>query len=362
MGAELAVAGVVDPGQRVDSGRLRRRELFGMHVPLVVGQHREGVAHISDARLREVHEFEPRDRPQDGLGGFRDAGDAGMLVQPDPLLDPPRHQRAQIVEPGFEPEHEGGEIEGRIPGLRMGLKRGFAEMDLAARAPGQHLVDAALGEAVDGAPRQIGEFFQIAGAELVDAAAIARPAADHVSNPERVHHVEAEERDMRRLEDVAAGIEDGLRVLRLGRERIDLAQPRQQVGGELETGERLYALAHGAELPAAAGAQIPGRAGALKIRDAGKRQHEARVDAVLAGRDAVPAAGADLGPAAGRVRPLAGPDHLDHPGRHRFGVRNVEPRRPRHRADFHACAAFGAGIENAVTPRIERGEEILRPV
>ena len=362
VGAELAVAGVVDPGQRVDPGLFRRGELFGVHVALVVGQHRERVAHIAHAGLREVDEFEPGDRPEDRLGGLGDAGDARVFVQPDPLFDPARHQRAEIVEPALQPEHEGREVEGRIAGPFMRLQRGFPEMDLAARAPGQHLVDAGLGEPVDGAPRQVGEFLQIARAELVDAAAIARPAAHRVLDPERVQDVEAEERDMGRLEDVAAGVEDRFRPLRLGRERVDLAQPRQQVGRKLETAERPHALAHRAELLAAAGPQFLRRAGASEIRDAGERQHEARVDAVFTGRDAMPAAGADLRPAARDVRPLPGPNQVDHAGRHGLGVGNVEPGRPRHRTNPHAFAAFGAGVENAGAPHIQRGEEILRPV
>ena len=61
----------------------------------------------------------------------------------------------------------------------------------------------------------------ITGAHLHDAAAMSRPAHDVISNAERVHDVERKQRDMRRLEHVAAGIKDeignSLGILHRGR-------------------------------------------------------------------------------------------------------------------------------------------------
>ena len=61
-----------------------------------------------------------------------------------------------------------------------------------------------------------------------------RPAQHLIGDAERVHDVERQQRDMRRLEHVAAGVEDEIRRVR--RARIPprlLAQPRQQLVVEL---------------------------------------------------------------------------------------------------------------------------------
>ena len=64
-----------------------------------------------------------------------------------------------------------------------------------------------------------------------------RPAHDVVSDADRIHNVEGKERDMRRLEHIAAGIEDevrlGVAVCR-GRPIGALAEPLQQDVVELQ--------------------------------------------------------------------------------------------------------------------------------
>ena len=55
--------------------------------------------------------------------------------------------------------------------------------------------------------------FEIAGAQLDDAAAMVRPAHHAIGDAERIHDVEREQRDVRRLQHVAAGIEDEVRPL-----------------------------------------------------------------------------------------------------------------------------------------------------
>ena len=70
------------------------------------------------------------------------------------------------------------------------------------------LVERALGDAAGRG--------DIAGAHLHDAAAMRRPAHHLVGDAERVHDVERQERDVRRLEHVAAGIEDEIRPLAAG--------------------------------------------------------------------------------------------------------------------------------------------------
>jgi hypothetical protein len=45
----------------------------------------------------------------------------------------------------------------------------------------------------------------------MDAAAMGRPAHDLIGDAERIHDIERQQRDMRRLEHIAAGIEHEIR-------------------------------------------------------------------------------------------------------------------------------------------------------
>ena len=67
------------------------------------------------------------------------------------------------------------------------------------------------------------------GAELDDPAAMAGSAHDPIGNTERVHDVEREQRDVRGLEHVAAGVEHEIRR-RVGLCAAFLAQSRQELG------------------------------------------------------------------------------------------------------------------------------------
>ena len=76
----------------------------------------------------------------------------------------------------------------------------------------------------------------VAGAHLHDAAAMGRSAHHLIGDAERVHDVERQERDMRRLEHVAAGVEDEIRAAsrRSAPAVWALPQPLQQRVVELQ--------------------------------------------------------------------------------------------------------------------------------
>ncbi|MFL5288281.1 MAG: hypothetical protein ACJ8AW_46815 [Rhodopila sp.] len=74
-------------------------------------------------------------------------------------------------------------------------------------------------------------------------------------------------------------------------------------------------------------------------------QHQARVDAVRTGRDAVAAAGADRGPSAG-LGVGAALEEREDAGGQRLRVGGVEASGAGHGADFGADAAGGAAVED----------------
>jgi hypothetical protein len=76
----------------------------------------------------------------------------------------------------------------------------------------------------------------VARAQLHDAATMGRPAHHPVGDAERVHNIEGEQRDVRRLEHVAASVEHEVRGLaRLRHRRRLLPEPLQFVVIELQT-------------------------------------------------------------------------------------------------------------------------------
>ena len=157
---------------------------------------------------------------------------------------------------------------------------------------------------------------------------------------------------MRRLQDVAAGIEDdvGRAGARLARRR----EARQRLGRDLQPRQHPHAAAHRPERPAAS-ASASGPSPALRRAIAARQlHHEARVDAVLAGRDAVAAAAARLAPADRRLVAVAAGDQVDDAagGRRRIGV--ADAGRAGHRAGAKAVAAAGAGIGDRGAARPER--------
>ena len=89
--------------------------------------------------------------------------------------------------------------------------------------------------------------------------------------------------------------------------------------------------------------------------------HEARVDPVIAGRDALAAIGADLRPALGIRRARAAGEQVEHAIDDRDRVcrfaAQVEPGRLDHRAGLDAFAAAGAGVEGVSDPPVKGIDE-----
>ena len=119
----------------------------------------------------------------------------------------------------------------------------FADLHLAARAPRQHGRGPCRGEPVD---RRIADprgVVEIALAELVDAAALAGPAHDLVVDPEEIERIEAQERDVRGLQDVATGVEDDIGRA-LARRRRLTSDAGQGLWRQLQPRQDAHAAAH----------------------------------------------------------------------------------------------------------------------
>ena len=141
-----------------------------------------------------------------------------------------------------------------------------------------------------------------------------RPAHHLISDAERIHDVEGEQRDMRRLQHIAAGVEHEVR--RLGRHRSRrrfLAEPLQHrrhraaIATAWST-SRLMSRNVVDALAAPLGQFVL----AFAHGDARHRQQEARIDAVVARLDALAAEHAGGRPFARSLRPFAGADDVEH--------------------------------------------------
>ena len=165
------------------------------------------------------------------------------LVQCDPLLDPPLHHRRETVGMGGEKGQERVQVERLGAELQLVIRqRHLADRDLAGRAPRQHRRGAGRGEPVDRRVGHLAVADEIAGAVLVYAAALADPAHDLVIDLEQVENVEAQQRDVRRLQHVAAGIKD--HVGRAGARFVRRLEARQRLGRHLQPRQHPHAAAH----------------------------------------------------------------------------------------------------------------------
>ena len=174
------------------------------------------------------------------------------------------------------------------------------------------------------------------------------PAHHPVGDAERVHHVEGEQRDVRRLEHVAAGVEDEIRLL--GRFRVAepparlgaLAEPLQHLAGELHAREHVDVLAELAEIHHALAPARRRLVAPARHRDPRHRQKEARIDALVARLDAFAAEHAGVRPPARRLRTFAGAQDVEYARDHvaRLGG---DAARIGHRTGFDALAAARAG-------------------
>jgi hypothetical protein len=190
-----------------------------------------------------------------------------------------------------------------------------------------------------------------------------------VGDAEHIHDVEGEQRDMRRLEHIAASVKHEVRGLRRRRyRRRFLAEPLQQLAIELQTRQHGHIAAEIAVPLHAEAAPVGQLASGLGEGEACHRQQEARIDAVIAGLDALAAEHARCGPSARRFGSIAAAYDVEH------AADDVLRARIRDAGGFHAgadldtFAAPRAGIEHVrdafVEGRLERDVAIrlhIRP-
>ena len=161
------------------------------------------------------------------------------------------------------------------------------------------------------------------------AAAMGRPAHHLIVGADHVHDVEAEQRDVRRLQHVAAGVEHHVRQFGARRFlRRLLAEADQRLFGQLQP--RQHARRPRRSCGTTVTPCLRRSAGVLVVphhREPRHRQQEARIDAVVAGLDALAAGHAGLGPFLGFRRALAEAQDVEHAGDH--GLRDRRRRGPR---------------------------------
>ncbi len=129
-------------------------------------------------------------------------------------------------------------------------------------------------------------------------------AAHHlVGDAERVHDVEGEQRDVRRLEDVAAGIEHEIRR-NVGLVPVVgfLPKSRQRLVVELDARDVGDVARHLAEALHAEAALLHGRVPVARHGDPRHPQKEPRIDAVVAGLDALAGEHAGIQPICAQAR------------------------------------------------------------
>ena len=165
----------------------------------------------------------------------------------------------------------------------------LGEIDVAGRAPRHHLPGLALRQLVERGFGDAAERGDVARAQLLNAAAMGRTAHHLVAGAERVHDVERKQRDVRRLEHVAAGIEDeiGRRSPAQARLVRALPQPFQQRVVELEARNMFHIARDFAEAFDALAALRHRVVFGARHGDPRHVQQEARIDAIIAGLDAV---------------------------------------------------------------------------
>ena len=196
--------------------------------------------------------------------------------------------RAERIEVGGQELADVAEVERRLLDVLLEL----VEVLGAGRAPGQHARGARLAEALEGAMTHALVGRQVGFLELIDAAAMGG-AANHVEiELERVEDVHDVQHDVRRAQDVAAGIEQHVGSALLGR-RQDLLQGLR---GQLHAGEQPHRLRHVAEAVGGVGRPLLARPAGFERLQLGDGHPLADVDVFRAGIVAARAAVAGIEP------------------------------------------------------------------
>src|SRR5262249_11518452 len=193
---------------------------------------------------------------------------------------------------------------------------------------------------------------KIAFAELVDTAALTGSAHHLVVDPEAIERVEAQERDVGGLNDIAAGVEHDIGRGLAWRFRLP-SDTGQGLGRQLQPRQDAHAAAHRLEaLPPTRVERLV--AGLRPGKAARQLHHKARIDALGASRNAVAAAAANRRPPNGFGIAAPAGDQVDDTGGGFRGIRFAEPRRAGHRANAKTNAAAGAAFADhlAAPPKI----------
>src|SRR6185436_5966108 len=154
---------------------------------------------------------------------------------------------------------------------------------------------------------------RVAFLEVLYAAAGSDAAHHLVSHADRVEHFEHEHQDVRRLDDVAAGIEHDIGI---GRVFAALAQRRREA---LEFfGRQQQARDHARAVMELAVIRLPGPPHGIFAepgfrRDPGHVHHEAGIHTVIARAHALATVGADLRPALRVRRPRPTGEEIEYP-------------------------------------------------
>src|SRR5258707_13424517 len=89
----------------------------------------------------------------------------------------------------------------------------FCKLDIAARAPGDDLTGLGARQLLHRARAHAPGHLDVARAQLHDAATMARSAHDLVTDAEHIHDIESKQRDVWRLEHIAASVKYEVRRL-----------------------------------------------------------------------------------------------------------------------------------------------------
>ena len=214
-----------------------------------------------------------------------------MFVQGDSFIHRMDKMRAKQVDALGDVRHNVLQIEACVGARHDDL----AQLDVAGRTPREHPRRARAGESGHRAAADSPRRFGVAGAVLNHAAAIRRARENFVARAETVQDFEAEQRDMRRLEDVATEIHHDVRR-RIRPRGGRLGETGKEIGRKLQTRQHLHRAGHFFEAGLAGGAPFA-RLAPLVEPQAGRRQHETRINALIAGRETTTGAGARVGPA-----------------------------------------------------------------
>ncbi len=324
-------------GQRAMDRRLALLELCGL-----------AAAGIGEARvLRQLEQFEVRHGAQQLAHAGQRGTDAEVLVDDHAALGQiALEARFQAFEVGGQKLADMAEVEGR----RLDVLLELVEILGASRAPGQHARGARLAEALEGAMAHALVGRQVGFLELIDAAAMGG-AADHVEiELERIEDVHDVQHDVRRAQDVAAGIEQHLGGALLGR-RQDLLQ---RLRGQLHAGEQPHGLRHVAEAVGGVGRPLLARPAGFERLELGDGHPLADVDVLGTGLAATRAAVAGIEPPGerlGRRSPVA--RQGDQIADAHLRLTGIEADLARRRTDLEALAATRAAIGGFRRERLE---------